>query len=224
MIYSGWNWKIPIFVPTEITTWQSIGDYTLLFDDNHRGLLPQKVCRWSTISSMITSSNGNIFLVTGLLCGIPLTKANDAELWCSLMLIWAWTNSWPNYGHAGDLRRYRASYYVTVMVSVDINKLVKWHQFPYVWIALVFLLHELLRHWLNLKTRNITFFSKTTHGKSFWIEGTNTLREDSILLQRKRMWHCIFSQDLLYVTRACGKWFRVNAFHNDITTRENFPY
>ena len=38
---------------------------------------------------MMTSSNGNIFRVTGLLCGeftghwwIPLTKANDAELWC----------------------------------------------------------------------------------------------------------------------------------------------
>ena len=40
---------------------------------------------------MMTSSNGNIFRVTGLLCGklpghrwIPLTKASDAELWCFL--------------------------------------------------------------------------------------------------------------------------------------------
>ena len=39
--------------------------------------------------SMMTSSNGNTFHVTGPLCGeftgdrwIPLTKANDAELWC----------------------------------------------------------------------------------------------------------------------------------------------
>ena len=38
---------------------------------------------------MILSSNGNIFRVTGPLCGeftghrwIPLTKASDAELWC----------------------------------------------------------------------------------------------------------------------------------------------
>ena len=38
---------------------------------------------------MMTSSNGNIFRVTGPLCGeftshwwIPLTKASDAELWC----------------------------------------------------------------------------------------------------------------------------------------------
>ena len=41
--------------------------------------------------SMMTSSNGSIFRVTGPLCGeftghrwIPLTKASDAELWCFL--------------------------------------------------------------------------------------------------------------------------------------------
>ena len=42
-------------------------------------------------SSMMTSSNGNIFCVTGRLCGEftvhrwnPHTKASDAELWCFL--------------------------------------------------------------------------------------------------------------------------------------------
>ena len=41
--------------------------------------------------NMMTSSNGNIFRVTGHLCGeftgprwIPHTKASDAELWCFL--------------------------------------------------------------------------------------------------------------------------------------------
>ena len=41
--------------------------------------------------NMMTSSNENIFRVTGPLCGeftghrwIPLTKASDAELWCFL--------------------------------------------------------------------------------------------------------------------------------------------
>ena len=44
-------------------------------------------------SAMMTSSNGNIFRVTGHLCGeftgprwIPHTKASDAELWC---LLWS---------------------------------------------------------------------------------------------------------------------------------------
>ena len=43
--------------------------------------------------SMMTSSNGNFFLVTGLLCGeftghrwIPRTKASDAVLWCFFFL------------------------------------------------------------------------------------------------------------------------------------------
>ena len=53
--------------------------------------------KWIPVTSlkiwqlMMTSSNGNIFRVTGPLCGefsghqwIPLTKASDAELWCFL--------------------------------------------------------------------------------------------------------------------------------------------
>ena len=46
------------------------------------------LCR---VNHMMMSSNGNIFRVTGPLCGeftghwwIPLTKASDAELWCFL--------------------------------------------------------------------------------------------------------------------------------------------
>ena len=44
-----------------------------------------------TAAIMMTSSNGNIFRVTGHLCGefigprwIPCTKASDVELWCFL--------------------------------------------------------------------------------------------------------------------------------------------
>ena len=48
--------------------------------------------KWSVLYfSMMTSSDGNIFRVTGFLCGeftghwwIPLLKASDAELWCFL--------------------------------------------------------------------------------------------------------------------------------------------
>ena len=76
---------------------------------------------------MMTSSNGNIFRVTGLLCGeftghgwIPRTKASGAELWCFL---WSApeTNSWANNGDAGDLRRYRAQYDVFVVDIVCIR-------------------------------------------------------------------------------------------------------
>ena len=70
---------------------------------------------------MTSSNNGNIFRVTGPLCGeftghrwISLTKPSDAELWCFL---WSapWINGWVNNGEAGDLRPHRAHYDVTVM-------------------------------------------------------------------------------------------------------------
>ena len=66
----------------------------------------------------MTSSNGNIFRVTGHLCGeftghrwVPRTKASDSELWCFL-----WS-CWVNHGEAGDLRRHLVHYDVTVMIT-----------------------------------------------------------------------------------------------------------
>ena len=73
--------------------------------------------------AMMTSSNGNIFRVTGPLRGEStdhrwvLTQPSDAELWCFL-----WSASeypdWANNRDAGDLRRHRALYEVTVMIIV----------------------------------------------------------------------------------------------------------
>ena len=70
---------------------------------------------------MMTSSNRNIFCVTGPLCGkftddrwIPLTKAGALMF----SLICAWINGWLNNRQAGDLKRHRAHYDVTVMINV----------------------------------------------------------------------------------------------------------
>ena len=75
---------------------------------------------WLSLT-MMTSSNGSIFHVTGPLCGeftgyrvIPSTKASNPELWC-FFLICAWTNSWANNGDAGDLRCHCAHCDVLVM-------------------------------------------------------------------------------------------------------------
>ena len=71
---------------------------------------------YMTFYHMMTSSNGNIFRVTGHLCGeftghrwFPRTKASDAELWCFL---WSTPGikGWVNNRQAGDLRRNRAHY------------------------------------------------------------------------------------------------------------------
>ena len=69
----------------------------------------------------MTSSNGNIFRITGPLCRefaihrwTLRTKASDAELWCFL---WSapWINVWINNREAGDSKRHRTHYDITVM-------------------------------------------------------------------------------------------------------------
>ena len=69
----------------------------------------------------ITSSNGNIFRVTGPLCGeftgtrwIPCTKASDTGA-LMFSLICTSINGWVNNGEAGDLRHHHAHYDVNVM-------------------------------------------------------------------------------------------------------------
>ena len=71
---------------------------------------------------MMTSSNGNIFHVTGPLCGeftgdrwLPHTKASDVELWCFLWSVPEWTSGCANNRDASDLRCHRAHYDITVM-------------------------------------------------------------------------------------------------------------
>ena len=74
----------------------------------------------------MASSIGSIFRVTGHLGReftghrwIPLSKACDEELWCSvLFLICAWMDGWVNSREAGDLRRHRAYNDVTVMETI----------------------------------------------------------------------------------------------------------
>ena len=62
---------------------------------------------------IMTWPNGNIFLVTSLLCGefnghcsISLTKASDAELSCFLCSV-PYINVWVENREPGNLRRYR---------------------------------------------------------------------------------------------------------------------
>ena len=74
----------------------------------------------------MTSSNGNIFRVTGPLCGEftgpgefraqrPVTRSFD--VFFDLRL----NNGWVNNGEAGDLRRHRAHYDVIVMLPPSLG-------------------------------------------------------------------------------------------------------
>ena len=75
---------------------------------------------------MLMSWNGNIFRVTGHLCGeftgprwIPRTHKGQWRGALMFSLICAWINRWVNNGEAGDLRRYRAHYDVIVVNCED---------------------------------------------------------------------------------------------------------
>ena len=69
---------------------------------------------------MMTSSNENIFGITGHLCreftGHRLILLAKAERWCSFFIC-ASLNGWASNREAGNLRRHRAHYDVIVMVN-----------------------------------------------------------------------------------------------------------
>ena len=71
---------------------------------------------------MMTSSNGNIFRITGHLCGeftgpgeFPAQRPVTRSLMFSLICVWI--NDWINNRQAGDLRRYSAHYDVTLVAT-----------------------------------------------------------------------------------------------------------
>ena len=91
----------------------------------------QPVRRW--LANMMTLSNGNIFRVTGHLCGeftgprwIPRKGQWRGALMFSL--ICARINGWVNNREADDLRRLRAHYDVIVTKSQKIKD--AWRQLP----------------------------------------------------------------------------------------------
>ena len=69
--------------------------------------------------SMMTSKNGNIFRVTGPLCG-----EFTCQRWIHLMfsLICARTNGWVNNRDTGYLRRHRTHYDFNVMQLRQLNR------------------------------------------------------------------------------------------------------
>ena len=66
--------------------------------------------------TMMTSPNGNIFRVTGRLCGEFTGDKGQRRGALMFSLIFAWVNDWVNNREAGDLRCHRAGYNITVMI------------------------------------------------------------------------------------------------------------
>ena len=80
------------------------------------------ICNCSSVTFMMTPSNGNIFRVTGPLGGEPPVTGGFpsqrpvTRSFGVFFFICAWTKYWANNRDAGDLIRYGDDYDVTVML------------------------------------------------------------------------------------------------------------
>ena len=82
----------------------------------------QGVCLHHVDLYMMTSSNGNLSALLAHCAGnSPITGEFPAQRPVTrsfdILLIFVWRNDWVNNHEAGDLRRHRSHYDVTVMVS-----------------------------------------------------------------------------------------------------------
>ena len=66
---------------------------------------------------MMTSSNGNIYHVTGTATPVNSPRKSQWRGALVFYLLSAWTNGWVNNRDGDDLKRHRAHYGVTVMVE-----------------------------------------------------------------------------------------------------------
>ena len=95
-------------------------DGIVMIDKLHRYVSSRDVLTISESASHDNVIKWKHFRVTGPLC-LEFTSLHKGKWHGALMfsLISNWLNSWVNNREAGDLRRHRADYYVTVMTYVD---------------------------------------------------------------------------------------------------------
>ena len=137
VLKSDFDWK---GTPTGVT--QELNSYELLvngYRQYRNWLCYEMVFVWQAPFlcpfSMMTSSNENIFRVTGLFWRelIHRSSVNSPYKgqWGEALMfsfICAWTNSRINNGNAGDLRRHRVHYDFTVMLKWKV-----WYFDPFHW-------------------------------------------------------------------------------------------
>ena len=105
----------------DVVKWKHFPRYWPFVRGFHRSQRSCLICYYITCLwcvscvNMMTSSNGNIFRVTGLLWGEFTGHKGHWRGALMFSLICVWTNSWAPNGDVGDLRRHRAHYDVIVI-------------------------------------------------------------------------------------------------------------
>ena len=163
---------------------------------------------------MMTSSNGNIFRVTGYFCGEYRSPVNSPhkDQWRGALMfssIYVWINDWVNYREAGDLRSYRTHYDVMVMVlqfKCDIT--VNIHIYKINYMPKYCQIHSLMYGMMLLT----------------WCEGTPDNKKDCVKLNITKIWHKLVSCEawkphgFVYQQGELRHWLynRYNGYNVDI--------
>ena len=121
-----WKWKKKLSIPYQVCTCP-FSAYSPTCCVSFISFRPMYI--WKSWH-MMTSSNGNIFRVTGPSCGEftgPGEFLHKGQWRGALMfsLICIWINGWVNNHEAGDLRRHRGHFDVNVMIFVP-----RWRMLP----------------------------------------------------------------------------------------------
>ena len=179
----------------------------------------------------MTSSKGNIFRVTGSLRGestghrwIPLADSPGKGQWREALIISlnCWTKGWANNRDAGDLRRHRAHYDVTVMRKFRRRAFIQSIMLPYVNLTLMYNLWSKLN-----RNRNISFQEHESENVGYKISailfrtqfvitfiGCETInrkythicrRQDSLTCRVKSYWYLV---NYKCISKWCHHWFR----------------
>ena len=159
-MYSPSQWETAL-LSNAISHW--LGAYTkrspsVSLDESSCNLVSWNCINSLPVYLMITSSNGNFFRVTVLLCGefpgprlIPRTKASDVELWCFLWSApetrlskqsWDWwfeTPSRPLWRHCNAYFKYvphisvMYAVIIRLILRIDLNRLMTMWKCRYIW-------------------------------------------------------------------------------------------
>ena len=138
------HWQQKLELSIESTCYATITWKLKIYSDWWQNSIANYICVYFLAywHLLCTSSNGNIFRVTGPLCGeftghrSPVNSPHKGQRSRALMvsLICAQINSWVNNRGAGDLRRHRAHYDAIVMIQEP-----HWAQLLKFWIYFVYL-------------------------------------------------------------------------------------
>ena len=159
----------------------------------------------------MTSSNGNIFRVTGPSCGEFTGHQMPVNRSLRFSLICAWIKGWVSNHEAGDMRRHHAHYDVTVLIQkVDV--------IPSCLSSVLLHCHQQTTKWVLSKIFNALH----TTQRASWMRKTNPLLRKTMMTSWYGHAFCIACRSREYLRLLInglkrGKRFHILRFHSMIS-------